>query len=431
MIYNMFRTLILTILVMTSSSIWGENQLASKKLKVFPDCKRFDCPWDYLRSNLNLVDIVRDPKDADIHLLVILEETSIGEMYRLQFIGLTTFKDFSFSTSYFSPEVNTRDMTRREILRKVRLGLVPFLLDRQESDYLSIKVDTQSQEKLSGIDPITEETDPWNFWVFKTEVGMSVEDEDRRDKNEYWGSLNANRTTENYRLGMGYWREKKSQSFVLDDGSTLKDDRVQQSFTGYAIKSLGNHWGLGIGASQRKSTYRNLDDSFRVASAIEYNVYPYQLTAEKALTFGYFLGHTSFDYELTNILGLDEEKRPDHGLFAEYDVQQPWGFISVRLKTSQFLNDTEYYSLSVGGDLDYRITRGLSINLWGNYSLTNNQIYLAATEASNEDLLLKTKALDTNTRSNFGLSLKYSFGSIYNNVVNNRLRGSGFTRIYD
>jgi len=39
--------------------------------------------------------------------------------------------------------------------------------------------------------------------------------------------------------------------------------------------------------------------------------------------------------------------------------------------------------------------------------------------------------LDTNTRSNFGLSLKYSFGSIYNNVVNNRLRGSGFTRVYD
>ena len=90
-----------------------------------------------------------------------------------------------------------------------------------------------------------------------------------------------------------------------------------------------------------------------------------------------------------------------------------------------------YYSLSLGGDLDYRITKGLSINLWGNYSLTNNQIYLAATEASNEDLLLKTKALDTNTRSNFGLSLKYSFGSIYNNVVNNRLRGSGFTRVYD
>ena len=425
------QTLVLALLVMSSPLIFSEDRSASKRLSVYPDCKRFECPWDYLRNNLNLVDIVRDPEDADIHLLVILEEASNGEMYGLQFIGQTIFEDLSFKTSYFSPEDNTGDMTRKEILRKVRLGLVPFLLDRPESDYLSINIDTENQEQLDHIARGPEKTDPWNCWVFKTEVGMSVEDEDRRDKNEHWGSLNANRTTESYRLGMGYWREKKSQSFILEDGSTLKDDRIRQSITGYAIKSLGDHWGVGLGASQRKSTYRNLDNSFRIASAIEYNVYPYQLTAEKALTFGYFLGHTSFDYELTTILGLDKEKRPDHGLFAEYDVQQPWGFISVRLRTSQFLNDTEYYSLSLGGDLDYRITKGLSINLWGNYSLTKNQIYLAATEASNEDLLLKTKALDTNTRSNFGLSLKYSFGSIYNNVVNNRLRGSGFTRVYD
>ena len=80
MIYNRYRTLVLTILVMTSSLAWGEDQMVSKKLKVFPDCKRFDCPWDYLLSNLNLVDIVRDPKDVDIHLLVILKETSSEEM---------------------------------------------------------------------------------------------------------------------------------------------------------------------------------------------------------------------------------------------------------------------------------------------------------------------------------------------------------------
>ena len=93
-------------------------------------------------------------------------------------------------------------------MRKVRLGLVPFLLDRPEIDYLSINIDTENQEELDHIARGSEKTDPWNYWVFKTEIGMSIEDEDRIDKNEHWGSLNANRTAENYRLGMGYWREK-------------------------------------------------------------------------------------------------------------------------------------------------------------------------------------------------------------------------------
>ena len=89
------------------------------------------------------------------------------EMYSLQFIGQTIFKDLSFKTSYFSPEDNTGDMTRKEILRKVQGGLVPFLLDRPESDYLSINIDTENQEQLDHIARGSEKTDPWNYWVFK------------------------------------------------------------------------------------------------------------------------------------------------------------------------------------------------------------------------------------------------------------------------
>ena len=91
---SMRHTLVLALLVMSSPLIFSEDRTASKRLSVHPDCKRFECPWDYLRNNLNLVDIVRDPGDADIHLLVILEEASNGEMYGLQFIGQTILRTY-------------------------------------------------------------------------------------------------------------------------------------------------------------------------------------------------------------------------------------------------------------------------------------------------------------------------------------------------
>ena len=59
-----------------------------------------------------------------------------------------------------------------------------------------------------------------------------------------------------------------------------------------------------------------------------------------------------------------------------------------------------------------------------------DQVYLAAQTASNEEILLGTSALDTDTKTKMGVSLKYTFGSIYNSVVNNRLPGANFARVY-
>jgi hypothetical protein len=94
------------------------------------------------------------------------------------------------------------------------------------------------------------------------------------------------------------------------------------------------------------------------------------------------------------------------------------------------LDDTSLYRVSLGGNLSYRVTRGLSVSLWGESSLIKDQFYLADTTASTSDILLGSAALNTDTETRLGVRLRYTFGSVYNSVVNNRIQGSSFARIF-
>ena len=49
-----------------------------------------------------------------------------------------------------------------------------------------------------------------------------------------------------------------------------------------------------------------------------------------------------------------------------------------------------------------------------------DQLFLSAEGASDEEILLERRRLASDFDWNFGFGLSYQFGSIYNNVVNNR-----------
>jgi hypothetical protein len=74
----------------------------------------------------------------------------------------------------------------------------------------------------------------------------------------------------------------------------------------------------------------------------------------------------------------------------------------------------------LGGRLNIRLVRGLEFNINGGVERIKDQIYLARGGASDEEVLLRRRDLGTDWRYRLGLSLSYTFGSIYNNVVNPR-----------
>jgi hypothetical protein len=65
------------------------------------------------------------------------------------------------------------------------------------------------------------------------------------------------------------------------------------------------------------------------------------------------------------------------------------------------------------------------VNFFGEFSRTRDQIYLPLGEATTEEILLRQRQLLTGYQYFFNFGFRYSFGSIYNNIVNPRFGGGG------
>jgi hypothetical protein len=84
------------------------------------------------------------------------------------------------------------------------------------------------------------------------------------------------------------------------------------------------------------------------------------------------------------------------------------------------LNDFKKNGLDIGISTSIRITKGLTLSFDTNYSSIHNQINLEKGDASFEDILIRRRQLATSFNFYSGVNLSYTFGSIYNNVVNPR-----------
>jgi hypothetical protein len=113
------------------------------------------------------------------------------------------------------------------------------------------------------------------------------------------------------------------------------------------------------------------------------------------------------------------------GIRAAYQIQKKWGNVNFSVSASNFLDDFSKNRVDFWGFTRLRIIKGLSLSVNGGVSYINNQINLAAGDLSEAERLLRLKAQATNFYLQGGVGLSYTFGSIYNNVVNPRFGNSG------
>jgi len=95
----------------------------------------------------------------------------------------------------------------------------------------------------------------------------------------------------------------------------------------------------------------------------------------------------------------------------------------VSLEWSQYLHDLSKYRLELQSDVSVRIVRGLSVNLDVSASRIRDQISLPRRGATQEEVLLRLRELQSGYEVDVSFSLTYSFGSLFNNVVNPRFGG--------
>lgn len=400
----------------------------SDVLRVFLDCDSRFCDFDRLRREIVFVNWMRDRVDADVHVLVTTERTGGGGTeFGLEFLGRGAFAGLDQRLVYRSTQVQTDEEIRRGLTQMIRLGLVRYAAETAVAADLTVGYE-RPEGGEAGPAAATAEDDPWNFWVFRSSARGFFTGERSRTSFNVSGSFNANRTTEAWKINVRTNGRYSQSTFTFRDGSEFVNTTSNYGVDGLVVKSVGERWAVGGRASLSHSTFLNQDLAVRVAPAIEYNFFPYDESSRRLFTLRYEVGGSYTDYEEVTIFDKLSETLADESLTATVAYRQPWGDLSTSVEVSHFFQDFSKYRAVVFGSLDVRLFKGFTLDLGGSASLIRDQIFLPAAGATDEEVLVQRRQLETSFQYFFSVGVSYTFGSIYNNVVNPRFGGgSRFT----
>jgi hypothetical protein len=398
----------------------GQNTAApadarAEGVNVYLDCR--SCDNAYIRTEITYVNYVRDRIQADVHILVTRQRTgSDGREFTLTFIGQNRFPGVNDTLLYVSAQTDTEDDRRKGMVEALKNGLFRYVLHTPQGAFLSSQYSRQ--------EPPDEIDDPWNYWVYRANANAFTNGE--ASKREFSGRLgfSANRTTEEWKIRLEVDTDYDQEEDEYDDnGVTVKESFVRRNheFESLIVRSLSDHWSVGGTFDVFTSTYSNLDVSTILAPAIEYNYFPYSESTRHQLTARYRVGVVANRYVDSTIYAKIEEALPAHELRLELDLRQPWGSTSLSINSSQYLHDISKYNVRLSGNINVRIYEGLSFNIRGSYSQIRDQIALPAGGASQSEVLTRQREIATNYNYFTAFGISYSFGSIYNNVVNARM----------
>jgi Protein of unknown function, DUF481 len=415
----------LALLVLAAPAAYAQQpspaQSRTDAVRVFLDCN--SCDESYIRTEVTFINFVRDRVGADVHVLITTQGTGGGGTeYTLKFIGLGRFQGIDHTLTSVAPQTATEDERRAGLTSVFKLGLVRYVADTPLAQRLTVTFEEPPGQTAAGaVD------DPWNFWVFRVGASGDFESQESSESRGLSASFSANRTTEMWKINFNGSSNYDEDTFELEeeDGGTFTSVRRNSEFRALVTKSINEHWSYGGTAIVLASTFQNYDLRTRTAPGIEYNIFPYSESTRRILTLFYSVGYQTADYTEETIFGKTSEQLYDHSFEVSMALRQPWGTASGSLEVQQYLNRSDTYRVNAFGSLDVRLFKGFSLEVFGSGARRRDQLSLRRGEATSEEILVRQRELATGYQIEVGFGFSYSFGSIFNNVVNPRFRNVG------
>lgn len=415
---NFSAKLIYSVLVLffisTISLIGQSSQIRENAPNVFIDCE--DCDMDHIRTEISFVNFVTETKESDIHIIVITQTTSgEGRLITLFFIGQREYSGKSDTLNYALSGDATLDMRREKLNHYLKIGLVPFIKSNEMLDRMKITYQSAPKDILK---PEIKTRD----WTYKIRLYGWGEGE------KYYRHFGVNSTISAEKIT----REKKqifySTNTLVEKRYTYPGpdgyrDTIQQSshmFQNLTVYSISDHWSLGFGTVLLSSTLINTDFQGYIRPAIEYNIFPYDEATRKQLRISYGIGPQLNIYKEETIYDKYREFLIKQNLEIAAEVIQEWGRVSAYASYYSFLHNLSFNYLSVGSSINLRVLKGLELGLSGNYSFIRDQIYLAKGNLEPQDVIHRIKTLKTSYKFSSYITITYTFGNLYSNVVNPR-----------
>ena len=410
--------LIFLFLIVSIRDLYSQPNQVLSQLNVFLECN--SCDMNFVKQEVDQVNYLRNREDAHIHIMVLSQRTGAGgQSITMEFLGKNEFDSQNNALTYTVPPQSSRHESRNLFVKHLRLGLIGYLVHTKFKEDISVIISQNVVKSTQDTDePLI--NDPWNYWVFRMSGGGSLNNESQRSSLNYSMNISANHVTPEFRVRTQAYLNSNLQVFLNVDGK-IRSERKRKGFSGSIVKSLSNHWSYGFFGGVYSSTYSNIRSSLYASPALEFNVFPYEEVQKREFTFAYKLGPSFRDYFEETLYEKKQEKLFRQSLELALRLRQPWGSVWVGLEGSHYFHDIQKNRLEFNSRLDFRLVKGLSLNIRSNVEFIRDQLSLPKGEVSLEEVLLQQSQQATNFESFVALGVSYTFGSIYNNIVNTRL----------
>lgn len=381
-----------------------------KAVRIFIDCR--DCDYNYIRSEITFVNYVRERLEAQIHILITTQRTaSGGDEYTLTFIGQNEFQGINDTLTYVSKNDETEDSIRKGLVKIMKIGLVRYVSKTPLYEDLEISYrESMKQEEV---------VDKWNYWVFSTNVNSYFNGQKSQSFVVIYGGFSASRITKDWKVRLSLNSSYNENRYEFFNRKFLSVSR-SYSFYSFIAKGIDDHWSAGISGLLSSATYSNIDLSVGLGPTVEYNIFPYSEYTRRELRLKYGLNAGLTNYREETIYDKKYQPLFAQSLSATLEFNQPWGSTETTLSGSQYFHDLNKYQLTLFSQFNLRLISGLSLQFYGRVAMIRNQIGLPKQSASVEEILLQRRELETQYEYFGSVGLSYTFGSIYNNIVNPR-----------
>lgn len=411
--------------ILLSASVCVAQANRNQKLKVFIDCSRTFCDQNYFRSEIKVVDFLRDRLAANVHVLITSQQASGGgSQCQMIFYGQNIFKNYTDTLQFTSAASATSDEKRKQMTHYLMLGLAPLIAKTDFAPDVHISMNSENDT----LEPLTPTTDKWNFWVFKFDLNGNFNYDKVYKSYNLNTSFSANRTTDKLKLDFYTYRSNQKSIYQYEDSTGVTKYVVKHSNYGFyhnLIKTISQHWSYGYQARYSNNTFENLQREIYINPAMEYNIFKYKDVNNKFFVIRYGLDITNNRYYDTTIFNKTNETLYGQSFSAAITLNQKWGTFNSGLYYHSYFRDLKLNHISLVLSLSARITGALSFNVYSSGSIVHDQINLAKGNVSAVDVLSRSRQLGSTFNINTAFGISYRFGSKLNNYVNPSFNGYG------
>ena len=403
------KKIFITTLLLLNFMSFAQN----KDIKIYLDCEY--CDSDFYKQELEYVEFVRDRNYADVHILVSNQQNaSNGMHYTLDFIGNNNYTTLKNKTEFNTTGETTKEVLRNLMLKNIKLGLIPFWLKNGLADKINVTLVKQNKE----VDK-KQAVDPWNKWTFKISLRGFFNGQESSNSSNLNGSFRISRITEQNKLNLAFGLSNSKSKYIYGEDEIISERKSTYAY-GSDVYSISNHWSTGLFARAGQSLFSNKSFYFSIKPGLEYNFFDYKDSQKKSLFLTYKIGNVFNRYYDLTVFGKTEENLWQHNLELGGGFITKWGNVNSSIEYRSYLHDSNLNGFDANINANLRLFKGFSLNFWGGYGLSHDQINIRAQGASLEDLLLQQKQIKSGYDYYGSIGISYTFGSIYNTIVNPR-----------